>query len=33
MCKPGSIKQRAALLTCSTAYWAVPTYIFLLQKV
>jgi ubiquinone/menaquinone biosynthesis C-methylase UbiE len=32
LCKPGSVKQRAALLTCRIAYWAVPTYIFLLQK-
>jgi SAM-dependent methyltransferase len=33
LCKPGSMKQRFALHVCRMAYWAVPTYVFLLQKV
>lgn len=33
LCRPGSLKQRLALQLCRLAYWAVPGYVFLLQKV
>lgn len=33
LCRPGSLKQRLALQLCRLAYWAVPGYVLLLQKV
>jgi SAM-dependent methyltransferase len=32
MCRPGSMTQRFALLLCRIAHWAMPGYIFVLQK-
>jgi ubiquinone/menaquinone biosynthesis C-methylase UbiE len=32
MCRPGSMRQRFALLLCRIAHWAMPSYIFVLQK-
>jgi SAM-dependent methyltransferase len=32
MIRPGSVKQRAALVVLAVAYWAFPTYLWILQK-
>ena len=32
LCRPGSLKQKSAILFCKLAYGLVPTYIFLLRK-
>ena len=32
LCRPGSLKQKSAILFCKLAYGLVPTYIFLLKK-
>jgi len=32
MCRPGSMRQRFALLLCRIAHWAMPSYIMVLQK-
>ncbi len=32
MVRAGSLKQKAALATLGTAYWAFPTYLWILRK-
>ncbi len=32
MVRPGTLKQRVALATLATAYWAFPTYLWVLRK-
>jgi hypothetical protein len=33
MIRPGSFKQRAALMVLTVGYWAFPTYLWILRKV